>query len=243
MKNTKGWSLIIICSILLLIFIIFFILITPGILSGKNADMAPKEIISSTIGFTVVITLLILGLRNGLKRIKSKKKKEISDFKDSLEIEFKGQIKYSDYRNLMLNLRYNKPIYLLIFGILILLGLSIYVNEQEKNNYFFFITIVVLILSPFLSLRQIKKTYYSNKLFQEKINYKINKNSIQIKSSTVDTILYWNHFQKIKETSSFFLLYQSEGLAILLDKKMFSQIEINKFNHFISSLHIDKNSG
>lgn len=241
MKKTKAWVLIISCSILLLVFILFFILITPGILSGKNADMPTKEIISSIIGFTIIISLLIIGLINGLRKIKSSKKKEIIEFKDALEIEFNGQIKFKDYRNLMFNLKYNKPIYLFILGILILSCLSIIFNRQGTINYLLFVTIAVIITSPYFYLKQIKKAYYSNKSLQENINYKINKTSIQIKGSTIDSIVFWKHFQKIKETPHFFILYHQEDLATILEKKMFNKNEIQKFNRFLSSIEINKN--
>ncbi len=245
MNKIKAWLLIITCSILAVIFIIFFIAIIPGILpgilSGKNADMPTKEIISSTIGFSVVIFLIIYGLKKGIKEIFSNKKREKMDFNETLNIEFNGQIKYNDYKKLMLNIRYNKPIYLLIGGILILLSLSLFVNGPEilkTNNFLPFIVIGALILSPFLSLQKIKKTYDSHKILQERLNYKINNTSIQITGSTVNSIQYWNHFHKITETSNFLILSQGESTATLIDKKMLSITDLTKLNDFLSSLDV-----
>jgi len=241
MNKVKAWLLIIICSIFAVVFIIFFIAIIPGILSGKNANMSVKEMISSSIGFSVVIYLIIYGLKKGVKEIFSNRKREKIDFNETLNIEFNGQIKYNDYKKLMLNLRYNKPIYILIAGILILFSLSLFVNGPEilkTNNYFPFIAIGVLILSPFLSLQKIKRTYDSHKILQEKLTYKINNTSIQITGSTVNSTQYWNHFHKIRETSNFLILCQGESTATLIDKKMLSKTDLIKFNNFLSSLDI-----
>ena len=56
----------------------------------------------------------------------------------------------------------------------------------------------------------------------------------------VDPVQKWTHFYKMKETKGFFMFYQGEGVATLLDKKMFSDKELTDFRQFILSLNLPK---
>lgn len=120
MKKLSGWFLIIFCSIFLLIFAIAFFAVIPGLLTRSNeVKMSTSEIMSSSIGFLIVISLLIFGLRNGIMKLKKEKLIDIIEYNGILNINLTGQIKYIDYRNLILGLNYQKPIYLVAIGVII----------------------------------------------------------------------------------------------------------------------------
>jgi hypothetical protein len=111
-------------------------------------------------------------------------------------------------------------------------------TNTKVPYYLIFIFLGILLTIPILTLLEIKKLYQTNKIFQGELNYYLNNESIHIKGETVDSIQKWSHFYKIKETSNFFMLYHGKTVATLLDKKMFSDSELEKFKRFIKSINI-----
>lgn len=246
MKKLTGWILTIFCSIMLLIFAIALIAIIPGVLNkGSEVQMSIKEILTSSIGFLIVISLLIIGLKNGIKKIKKEKVIETIDYDKELNINLTGQIEYLDYRNLILGISFKKPIYLVVLGIMLLFSLTFFANKENMmsqldSNYFIFIVIGIFLLSPFFTLIQIKKLYNTNSIFQEKLDYNLTNDTIHIKGDTVDSTQKWTRFYQIRETKKFFMFYQGKMVATLIDKKMFSEAELREFQSFIKSLNIKK---
>jgi len=244
MKKLTGWILIFFCSILLLTFAIALIAIIPGVLDkSSEAQMSIKEILTSSIGFLIVISLLIIGLKNGIKKIRKEKVIQTIDYDNELNIALTGQIDYIDYRNLILGISFKKPIYIVVLGIILLFSLNFVVNSdnmmtQSDSNYFIFIFIGVFLLSPFFTLIQIKKRYNTNSIFKEELNYILTNDSIQIKGETVDSTQKWTHFYQIRETKKFFMFYQGKMIATLLDEKMFSDNDLREFQKFTKSLFL-----
>ena len=241
MKKISGWLLIIVCSFFLLIFAFAIIVLAVSTLkSGKSVEMAPKEIIGSSVGFVIVISLFIIGLKSGIKKIKTEKV-EIVDYIGTLDINLTGKIKYEDYRNLLLGLTFERPTYLVVIGVFILFLLSLMnasnVLENSYQNFILFIFLGIFI-SPIFVIWQSKKNYRTNRIFREHLNYKLTNDSIHIKGETVDSVQKWSGFYKKKETKSFFMFYQGENIATLLDKKMFSDKELTDFRQFIRSLNL-----
>jgi hypothetical protein len=246
MKKLTGWIIIIFCSFFLLIFVLSLVALTPGLLTKKSSlNMTISQTISSITGFVIVVSLLIYGLRNGINRIKKERPIEIIDYPEKIELKLTGQIEYIDYRNLFLGLNFNKPYYLIILGILLLSLLSFWTNTSlwyklTNPHYLLFIYPIVIMLVPVFILFQIKKYYKSNKTIQEKLDYNISNDSIQIKGQTVDSLLKWEHFSKIKETKNFFVLYQGKMISTLIDKKMFKDSDLEDFKVFIKSINFKR---
>jgi hypothetical protein len=246
MKKLSGWLLIIFCSVFLLIFAIAIIAILPGILTQySEIQMSANELLSISIGLLIVISLLIFGLRNGVIRLRKEKIIDIVDYNGILNINLTGQIKYTDYRNLIMELNYKKPVYFVAIGILFLFVLTFLVNSETMMNqldsyYFMYIYFGIILLLPIVTLFQIKKQYNSNKIFQERLNYKLTNDSIQIIGDTFDSTQKWTRFYQIRITKKFFILHQGASVATILDKKMFSDNEIQEFDNFIRSLKIKR---
>ena len=246
MKKVTGWIQIILCSILLIIFaIIFFATLYSILTKRRDVQMSITDILSSLTGFFIAVTLMIVGLNNGIKKIKREKVFKTIQYDKVLEIKLSGQIEYRDYRNLIFGISFKKPIYFVALGIMLLFTLTVLINREYFMNhfesYFFvFILLGILLLSPVFTLFQIKKLYKTNKIFQEQLNYKLTNDSIHIKGNTVESTQSWTHFYKMKEEKNFFLFYQGKSVATLLDKKMFSKSELSEFQNFIKSLNIKK---
>lgn len=241
MEKVKAWSLIIGCSFLLLIFLLVCIAITPGIIEGRAGEMTTKEIISSTLGTIIVMGLSVVGLLFGIKKIRPKEKALSQAYTKSFEMQVSGKVPFKDYRNLIFRLRYNRPLYYFLFGVLTLNLLALYVNSNGAYNglgsfNIYTYAMLVLFLSPVATYISTKKNYRTSAFLNEEIQYSLSNSCIQVTGKTVEATLYWNHFHKIKETQRFFLLYQSNSVVTLLDKQLFSQKELQDLSLFVSSI-------
>jgi hypothetical protein len=247
MKKLKSWLTIIFCSLFLLVFVLVFIILIPEMLGteGAKTKMPAKEITTSIFGFLVLITLLIIGLRYGIKGLRKKNTVEIIEFTDELDIHFTGKIVYADYKKLILNRTFRKPVYLVLIGITALYTLSLAVSGADvwdalTSDYIPCVYIGLFIFVPISTIIQIKKIYKTNKIFQETLTYTLNNTAIHIKGETMDSTQNWTRFFKIVETKEFFMLYQGEAVATLLDKKMFSPGDVPTFQRFIKSLNVER---
>jgi fumarate reductase subunit D len=241
MKKMTGWILIVFCSVLLLVFALALIVMIPDFISkSSEVEITIQEMITSFVGFLIMILLLALGLREGIKKVKREKIIKTIDYKKELNIELKGKIAYKDYRNLILGLSFKKPIYIVVLGVILLFGLSLF-GDQTDTNYFMIGFIIVVLISPLFTLIQIKRIYNTNSLFHEELEYKLTNESMQIKADTMDSTQKWSHFYQMKETKQFFMFYQGKMVASFLDKKMFSENDLKEFKKFIQSLNISRN--
>jgi len=244
MKKTIGLLLIVFCSILLFIFGLSLIVLIPDlIMPDTESNISTSDAIYTLLGFALVIALLIFGLVTGIKKVKSVKPIEITPYNDTLNITLSGQLTYKDYRNLILRISYLKPVYLIFLGIIILSGVSIGQSlenskVQLSSYYFVFVAFAVVFVTPLITLIRIKKNYKSSKIFQGPLEYHLTNETIQVKGETLDSTQKWTHFYKIKDTKDFIMLYHAEMVATLLDKKMFSETELQEFRRFIKSLDV-----
>lgn len=243
MNKLTGWILIVVCSFFLLSFGMVLILLIPGILNGKQIEMSGQEVLTSLFGFLIMISLFIIGLKSGIKKVKKEKLVDVVEYEKELNIHLTGQISYKDYRNLIFGLSFRRPIYLVVLGIVLMWVLS-FLNTtndmviQSSSDYFLIFPIVVMLLIPFFTLFQIKRIYNTSKIFQEKLDYYLTNEAIRIKGETVDSTQKWAHFYQIRVTNRFFMFYQGKLVATLLDKKMFSESELQEFTEFIKSLNV-----
>jgi len=104
------------------------------------------------------------------------------EYTDELNIQFECQISYKDYRNLMFELTFKKPIYIILTIIIITFmfsGLFIFLRDDTTLNPTSIVIIAIwLFIFPFLILRQAKNTYKMNKIFHEQLNYTLNNNAV-----------------------------------------------------------------
>ena len=239
MSKFTGWLMVILCSGFLLTLGGTFVMIAFNFNSEGFSQMTTKEIISIAVSSIVVTILLIAGLRSGLKKIKKEKAIPIIDYTDVLDIKLTGKMSsYKDYRNLNLELAFKKPIWLTLLVSLTFLLVVDIINNNASTLIVLIVSIGFLLLYPIFLLRQVKKNYKTNKIFQEQLNYQLTNDSIQIRGETFDSVQKWTGFYKIKETKVFFLFYRGEGAATFLDKRMFTDTELTNFKQFIRSLNI-----
>ena len=238
MNKLKGWLIIILNVFLFLVFALCLFVFVPDLFK-KNIDHKDSFIVSFV--FLVFLILSIYGFVNGLKKVKTQKKVSVSYDKE-LNIQFKSQIEYKEYRDLIFGLSFKRPIFLIMSGLILLNIINIFINKNisyiDKNLYFpIILGMSVVFIVPLIMYYQTRQIYKSSKLFHENIIYSLDNNSVRMNGETFDSELKWSHFYKIKETKNFFMLYQGKTIASLLGKKNMNDRDIVEFKLFIQSLN------
>ena len=245
MKKFIGWLTVIFCSLFLMLFLACFLVILYSRLENpENATpiAMTTEFFVSIFFSLLCITLLIVGLKNGLKKIR-KNKIVCIDYTDVLDINLTGKISFKDYRNLVLEESF-KRVYIIFFSLLVWLVFFYFYFlifkgiVSEQGTFFIIFLILTGIILPMVVIRRTKKVYQTNRIFQEQLNYKLTNDTIQTTGETFNSVQKWTGFYKIKETKVFILLYTGEGTAVLLDKKMFTTEELSNFKQFLCSLNL-----
>ena len=241
MNKTKGWILIVFTSLLLSVFLLFFLIIIADTINHPEKPFNLPNPIIPVIGFIVVISLLILGFTNGLKMVRKERKHIVSIYSKSLDIKLIGKIEFGNYRNLLIRNSIKKTNIFIFLGfstLLLLATINNSGNTLRTNLPILFLLLVVVLFTPILTHFQAKKLYESNKIFQETLEYHITNDSIQIKGISVNSTLKWSHFFKLKETKGFFMFFHGENVATLIEKQMFNSENLKEFYEFINSLDL-----
>jgi len=239
MNKLKGWLLISLNGFLIFVFALSLAVFVPDLFK-KNVDHKDSFIASFVL--LVLLILSVYGFVKGLQKIKPKKE-ILVPYDRELNIQFKSQIEYEEYRNLIFGLSFKRPIFLIMFGLILLNIINMFTNKNisyiDQNLIFpIILGLSVVVFAPLIIYYQTRQVYKSSKLFHENINYSIDNNSVKMNGVTFESELKWTHFYKIKETKNFFMLYQGKTIANLLDKKNMNNGDINEFRLFIRSLNL-----
>lgn len=243
MKKVLGWLLIIFCSAVMFLYVIGNTLLwVEG--DDTYVKMSNQELVATLLGFFIIMSILIAGIRFGMKIIKKERIIPTIKYDKDLNIHLSGQIQYRDYRNLMLKISFSRPIHLFPVGLQFLAMLYILVSVEFKESQFyyysFFVILLILIFSHIYIILHVRKQYSTNIIFKDKLEYHLTNESLHIKGDSFESTQKWARFYRIKETKTFFMFYQGEMLATLIDKKMFTVNELLEFQQFIKSLNIPK---
>lgn len=241
MDKLKGWLIIVLNVFLFLVFALCLFVFVPDLFK-KN--IVHKDSYIASFAFLVLLILSIYGFVNGLKKVTTQKKVSVIYDKE-LNIQFKSQIEYKEYRNLIFGLSFKKPIFLIMFGLILLNIIIVFTNKNisyiGQNLYFpIILGLSTIFIVPLIVYYQTRQIYKSSKLFHEDINYSLDNHSVKMNGETFESELKWTHFYKIKETKNFFMLYQGKTIANLLGKKNMNNGEIIDFKLFIQSLNLNQ---
>jgi hypothetical protein len=235
MKKIFGIILIIVCAFLILTFVrdIFSLLIPIDL-----AYLFSQEIVFHLLTCSLFIAFLFFGVLEGIKLVKGEKPEATIPFHETMDIRVQGTIAYKDYRNVILGMNMDKPLMWVAIAIILVACISAFSNPENSNASFYGIVLALFVISPLLVLLYIKHLYNTSSYFKSAVEYHITNNSIHMKGEAVEATIQWSYFYKKKETKFFFLFYQGKMLATFIDKKMFSEKELEQFHRFVRSLPI-----
>jgi hypothetical protein len=237
MKKIFSWLIVIASALLALILTVLL-----GIYLTVDLDEPMSSRISTLTGIVLFGILSVMSYFYGLRRLKADRPVETIKYNGQLNIELEGRIDYKDYRNEVFMLTIKTRVLVIFVFILIFSFLNTFPDKGKNNTDFIFPFLLVFLglITPYLTLRRIKKIYESSKILQDKIHYILNNEHIRLKSESLDATLSWQHFIRVKETTKFFILYQTSSTATFLSKKLFSQDDLHEFQKFLLSLNIQK---
>lgn len=242
MNKMTGWLILVVTSFFILVFASSLIVVLLSYYKSGNIN---NDSLIAIAEISTILVLLIFGFRYGYKKIKPGRKINFVTYTKALDIRFNSRIEYKDYRNLMFELSFKNPVYLVTLGFLFLVLVNFY-NQKEyylSNHGLLFpllASFLVIIFIPLLIVYQAKNAYKTSRVFHEHISYAIGNDSLRMKGESFESEIKWSHFYKIKETRNFFMLYQGKLTAQLLDKKVMDANNVDEFRIFIQSLNVIK---
>ncbi|AYN01669.1 YcxB family protein [Chryseobacterium sp. 3008163] len=152
-------------------------------------------------------------------------------------ITIKTLITFKDFLNFNLK---NSLSRIIIFSLIIFLffGLNFYNAENDTKEIFksaalWFVAIIVFIIVR--SYFRLKNAFYSNKKIQKEIIYTFTDEKVQTKGETFEGDFTWNTVFKVKETTDWFLIYQSKLTMNMVPKKDFSDGQISELRNMIKN--------
>lgn len=128
-----------------------------------------------------------------------------------------SEITKKDYSRLMTVYTVKTPymIFIVIMGLALLV---FYFQHPELGEYYLFLGLGFIGL-PVLTFFTIGQAYDKNKHFNEKIEFIIADNSIELIGQTFRSTFTWDQIKKVKESDKFFSLYQGRILFSAINKE------------------------
>lgn len=147
-----------------------------------------------------------------------------------------------DYMNLNVQLITSKiSFYFIPLAIIILLTNNIE-GILQKDILSILYVLVILVFSiwfPINIYKKLKREFYTHKNLQESIIFDFYKEKIEIIGETFQSEISWSNVHKVKELKKWFLIYQSNNLANLIQKKNFTQEQKKELRNLIIQNNIN----
>lgn len=131
---------------------------------------------------------------------------------------------YKSYSKLLTQVWYRekRAFFVVGLGILMLLTGCFFLVMAPFGLLFilvFFIGGLLLIALPYISSKiAAKRSFTSNKMFQEEVIYEFINDTIKTKGKSFKSELAWSSIYKVKELKEWFLIYQSKQLFYMIPK-------------------------
>jgi hypothetical protein len=225
MTKFFGWAIILFTGSFLLILASSLLFVVEGIAKGFPT-MKTKELVLMTLSFSITVALFTIGFIKGLKMIRSPKKWTPPASVEPISFTFTNTISLKEYRSMIFENTLKKSTLTIAAGILLFVVIGIFNSNENDSGMFKFIALGIIIsflLIPLLTLSQAKKFYESNKALNEKIAYTIDNEKVTIQGESFNAECNWDHFIKMKETKGFFMLFEGNTTAMLINKAALDQ--------------------
>jgi hypothetical protein len=120
----------------------------------------------------------------------------------------------------------------MIFIVIMGLGLLIFYFQHPELGQFYLFLGLGFIGLPVLTFFTIGQAYAKNKHFNEKIEFNIEDNNLELIGQTFRSSFTWDQITKVKESNKFFVLYQGRLLLTLINKENNSKETADKLRQF-----------
>jgi len=159
---------------------------------------------------------------------------------DNIKISTSLNIK--DYRSLLFQLTYKKPliIILTIIGFLSLITSILYFfglfSSFSNPPYFpLFFGIFIAFFLPLSVYRQANRSFNGNKRLSESITYEFSQDHVSLTGESFTSTYTWNKIPKIVINQKWVLIYQNKTTANIIMRKNFQESDLLQFINIINS--------
>lgn len=132
---------------------------------------------------------------------------------------------YKSYSQLLVHVFYSqkRAYFVVTFGVLMLLAGCFFLIMAPWDMLFksvFIVAGLFLISLPLIASKiAAKRSFSSNKMFQEAVVYEFMGNTIKTTGESFTSELSWSSIHKVKELKDWFLIYQSKQLFYMIPKE------------------------
>lgn len=142
-----------------------------------------------------------------------------------------SEITKKDYSKLMTTHLLKTPfmIFIVIMGLAFLIY---YFQHPEFGQFYLFLGLGFAGL-PVLTFFTVGQTYDKNKHFNEKLEFIIEDDKLELVGRTFRSSFTWDQITKVKESVKFFSLYQGRVLLTLINKENNSAETVDRLREFL----------
>jgi hypothetical protein len=142
-----------------------------------------------------------------------------------------SEITKKDYSKFITTLLLKTPF--MIFIVIMGLAFLIYYFQHPEFGQFYLFLGLGFIGLPVLTFFSVGKAYDKNKHFNEKLEFIIEDNKLELVGQTFRSSFTWDQITKVKESVKFFSLYQGRVLLTLINKENNSSETVDRLREFL----------
>ena len=157
-------------------------------------------------------------------------------------IKIKSKISFKAYVKLLYTLIYRKPMMIVIVcvGLAMLvwiLGYQFSLLPLPRPLIYQYITLgLITIVQPLVIYSTIWNNYYSANHLRETLEIEFTKIEIKIHGKSFYTELTWEKTFRVEELNNWFLIYQNNLSAVIVQKKFFTKGQLQEFKTLVGGI-------
>jgi hypothetical protein len=157
-------------------------------------------------------------------------------------IKISTSLNIKDYRSLLFQLTYKKPmiIILTLIGLLsvvtsVLYFFGLFGSFSSPPYFQLFLGICIVLFLPFSVYRQANRSFNGNRRLSESITYEFSQEQVSLTGESFSSTYTWDKIPKIEINKKWVLIYQNKTTANIIMRKNFREPELMQFIGIVNS--------
>lgn len=151
------------------------------------------------------------------------------------------RISFREYLKLLYTITYRRPLMILLLTVdlLVILWILFYHAGLSipKPVYYQYLTVLLItVAQPLVIYSTIHRNYYSSSHLKEFVKIEFTLEEIRIKGESFYTMLMWPKMFKVVELEHWFLIYENNLAAIIVQKKAFTPAQAEAFRILVKEV-------
>lgn len=144
------------------------------------------------------------------------------------------RISFREYVALLYTITYRRPIMILLLVVdLLVIGwiLGYYSGlPLPKPVYYQYLTVLLItVVQPLVIYTTIRRNYYSSSHLKQPVSIEFTQDEIRITGESFYTMLMWPKMFKVVELKRWFLIYENNLAAVIIQKRAFTPTQAQAF--------------